>query len=102
MMAGTALLRVDLSDNPMTGAAAPALAAMLRRHPGLLSVNLGDTSLGDEGVFMVLGALAAAAPSLQVSPSALPPAPLPAPSTPLEPCPRTAQYCSSSPSHRYS
>ena len=52
----------------MTGDAAPAVAAMLRRHPGLLAVNLGDTSLGDNGVSAVLDALAASAPALQVPP----------------------------------
>ena len=87
MVAGTALLRVDLSDNPMTGAAAPALAAMLRRHPGLLAVNLGDTSLGDDGVSMVLDALGGAAASLQVPPSLPPPAPPPAPDTTVGPVP---------------
>lgn len=69
--AGTGLRRVDLSDNPMTGEAAPALAAMLRRHPRLKAVNLGDTSLGDDGVSAVLGGLQASASSLQVHSSTL-------------------------------
>ena len=47
--AGSALQRLDVSDNPMTGEAAPALAQMLGRHPELRALNLSDTALGDDG-----------------------------------------------------
>jgi hypothetical protein len=51
--AGRSLVRLDLSDNPMTAEAAPALAQALRGQPGLRSLNLNDTALGDEGVSAV-------------------------------------------------
>ena len=59
-------MRLDVSDNPMTGEAAPALAAMLARHAGLVALNLSDTALGDDGVSSVVQALHASSDSLQV------------------------------------
>ncbi len=64
--AGTSLVRLDVSDNPMTGEAASALAQMLGRHAGLQALNLSDTALGDEGVSAVVKALHASSYSLQV------------------------------------
>lgn len=63
-------MRLDVSDNPMTEEAAPALGDMLRRHPGLQALNLSDTALGDVGVSAVVEALHASADGLQVGPSA--------------------------------
>lgn len=60
-------MRLDLSDNPITGEAAPALAQMLGRHTGLQVLNLSDTALGDEGVSAVVEALHASSASLQVT-----------------------------------
>lgn len=70
--AGVALRRLDLSDNPMTAEVAPALAAVLLRHPDLVALNLNDTSLTDEGVSAVAQALHTSAGSLQVQQSAWP------------------------------
>jgi Leucine Rich repeat len=64
--AGGALLRLDVSDNPMTGEAASALSQMLSRHTGLQSLNLSDTALGDDGIAAVVQGLPPCADSLQV------------------------------------
>ncbi|KAF6260413.1 hypothetical protein COO60DRAFT_1625705 [Scenedesmus sp. NREL 46B-D3] len=63
--AGGSLVRLDLSDNPLTEEVAPALAACLAAQPRLQHLNLNDTGLTDEGVAVVCTALAAAAPQLQ-------------------------------------
>jgi large subunit ribosomal protein L31/Ran GTPase-activating protein 1 len=55
--AGTALKRLDLSDNPLTSDCAPEIAACVAHHPNLTSLNLNDTSLGDEGIAAVCAAL---------------------------------------------
>jgi large subunit ribosomal protein L31/Ran GTPase-activating protein 1 len=65
-VAGVALRRLDLSDNPMTAEVAPALAETLLRHPDLVALNLNDTSLTDDGVSAIAQALHASADSLQV------------------------------------
>ncbi|KAF8069620.1 RANGAP1 [Scenedesmus sp. PABB004] len=64
LAAGGALVRLDLSDNPLTEEVAPALAACLSAAPALAHLNLNDTSLTDAGVATVCGALAGAAPRL--------------------------------------
>ena len=51
--AGEELQQLDLSDNPMTEEVAPALAEALRRHSGLVRLNLNDTSLKDEGILAI-------------------------------------------------
>ena len=56
--AGRCLQRLDLSDNPMTGDVAEALAAMLQQQPHLWALNLNDTSLEDAGVSTIAQALA--------------------------------------------
>lgn len=56
--AGKCLQRLDLSDNPMTGDVAQALAEMLRQHPHLRVLNLNDTSLEDAGISIISQALA--------------------------------------------
>lgn len=56
--AGRCLQRLDLSDNPMTGDVAEALAAMLQQQPHLRALNLNDTSLEDAGVSTIAQALA--------------------------------------------
>lgn len=56
--AGKCLQRLDLSDNPMTGDVAKALAAMLQHQPHLRALNLNDTSLEDAGVSTIAQALA--------------------------------------------
>ena len=45
---GHHLIRLDVSDNPMTSEVAPALAACIRQQPNLKFLNLNDTSLTDE------------------------------------------------------
>ena len=56
--AGKCLQRLDLSDNPMTGDVAQALAVMLQQQPRLRALNLNDTSLEDAGVSTIAQALA--------------------------------------------
>ena len=46
--AGHNLLRLDVSDNPMTAEVAASLAACIRQQPHLRCLNLNDTSLTDE------------------------------------------------------
>ncbi|WIA30005.1 hypothetical protein OEZ86_000102 [Tetradesmus obliquus] len=65
LMAGGSLVRLDLSDNPLTEEVAPALAACLAAQPQLQHLNLNDTSLTDEGVTTVCRALAGSAPQLR-------------------------------------
>eukprot|EP00878_Enallax_costatus_P020701 GHUV01021891.1.p1 GENE.GHUV01021891.1~~GHUV01021891.1.p1 ORF type:complete len:429 (+),score=176.02 GHUV01021891.1:75-1361(+) len=65
LMAGN-LVRLDISDNPLTEEVAPALAACLAAQPHLVHLNLNDTSLTDEGVQEVCKALVGAAPQLEV------------------------------------
>jgi hypothetical protein len=60
-------VRLDLHDNPITSEFAPHLAAVLAAAPQLRALVLNDTSLGDDGVAAVCGALAAGAPGLEVS-----------------------------------
>lgn len=64
--AGGNLVRLDISDNPLTEEVAPALADCLAAQPNLTHLNLNDTSLTDEGVQEVCRALAGAAPKLEV------------------------------------
>lgn len=63
--AGCSLIRLDLSDNPLTEEVAGELAACLAKQPHLRHVNLNDTSLQDEGVEAICKALAGAAPALE-------------------------------------
>lgn len=56
--AGNCLQRLDLSDNPMTGDVAQALAVMLQQQPHLRALNLNDTSLEDAGISIIAQALA--------------------------------------------
>lgn len=63
--AGCSLIRLDLSDNPLTEEVAGELAACLAKQPHLRHVNLNDTSLQDEGVEAICKALAGAAPVLE-------------------------------------
>lgn len=62
---GSSLVRLDLSDNPLTEEVAGELAACLARQPQLRHVNLNDTGLQDEGVEAICKALAGAAPQLE-------------------------------------
>ena len=55
--AGSALIRLELNDNPLTEEAAPPLGAMLRQQPHLLRLNLSDTSMCDEGISTLAEAL---------------------------------------------
>ncbi len=48
--AGSSLVKLDLSDNPMTAEVAPALAETLRGHDELQVLNLNDVALGDKGI----------------------------------------------------
>lgn len=68
LLPGSSLVRLDLSDNPLTEEVAGALADCLGRQPHLRHLNLNDTSLQDEGVEAVCKALAApgAAQQLEV------------------------------------
>ncbi|MEW5304729.1 MAG: hypothetical protein WDW36_007321 [Sanguina aurantia] len=65
LSAGFHLARLDLSDNPMTAAVAPALAQLIALQPGLTALNLNDASLGDRGVAAVAAAVAAGVPLLR-------------------------------------
>ena len=62
---GHQLAKLDLSDNPMTSDVAVALADLVSSHSQLRSLNLNDTSLGDEGVTVLSRALAESAPDLE-------------------------------------
>uniref|UniRef100_A0A7S0R6D9 WPP domain-containing protein n=1 Tax=Chlamydomonas leiostraca TaxID=1034604 RepID=A0A7S0R6D9_9CHLO len=62
---GRSLVRLDVSDNPMTEEVAPALAALIRAQPGLKALNLNDTSLTNDGAVVVALALAEGAPALE-------------------------------------
>ena len=66
MCAAGNLVRLEISDNPLTEEVAPALAACLAAQPNLVHLNLNDTSLTDEGVQEVCKALVGAAPQLEV------------------------------------
>jgi large subunit ribosomal protein L31/Ran GTPase-activating protein 1 len=50
LLAGQHLVKLDLSDNPMTAEVASALAEALRSQQSLQVLNLNDTALGDEGM----------------------------------------------------
>ena len=63
--AGRTLLRLDLSDNPLTSEVADSLSSMLAQQPLLRSLNLNDTSLTDEGVSTVCQAVGRSSPNLQ-------------------------------------
>ncbi|MEW5318498.1 MAG: hypothetical protein WDW38_009714 [Sanguina aurantia] len=65
LSAGFHLVRLDLSDNPMTPAVAPALAQLILLQPSLTALNLNDTSLGDRGVAAIAAAVAAGVPLLR-------------------------------------
>jgi Ran GTPase-activating protein 1 len=65
LCAGTALTKLDLSDNPMTSDVAAALAACVAYQPNLRHLNLNDTSLTDEGIEVVCRALTGSAPKLE-------------------------------------
>ena len=62
---GTSLVRLDLSDNPMTAEMAEELADTLGSQPNIQALILNDMSLTDEGVGCLLTALAQGAPALQ-------------------------------------
>lgn len=63
--AGTALVSLDVHDNPMTSDIGESLAAVLQQHAGLKRLNLNDTCLGDDGVATVAEALQSGAPLLE-------------------------------------
>ncbi|KAG1673269.1 hypothetical protein FOA52_002549 [Chlamydomonas sp. UWO 241] len=65
LCAGTALTKLDLSDNPMTADVAAALAACVAYQPNLRHLNLNDTSLTDEGIEVVCRALTGSALKLE-------------------------------------
>ena len=62
-LAGKALRRVDLSDNPMGPSVGPALGAMLAGSPArtLTHCNLSELCLEDEGLVALAGGLASCA-----------------------------------------
>ena len=62
---GTALISLDIHDNPMTSEVAEDLSALIAKHPSMKRLNLNDTCLGDEGVATVAAALVSAAPVLE-------------------------------------
>ena len=66
MAAGEALVRLDLSDNPMTAEVAPALAATIRRQSQLKVLNLNDTALSDEGASALAEALSNSSARVEV------------------------------------
>ena len=67
--AGNELVRLELSDNPMTSDVAGELASTIRRHPKLKSLILNDISLcGDgsvDGLLDICSALNESAPELE-------------------------------------
>ncbi|KAJ9527605.1 hypothetical protein QJQ45_025877 [Haematococcus lacustris] len=54
---GRHLVKLDISDNPMTAAVGPALAALVLVQPCLKILNVNDTSLTDKGAMAVAVAL---------------------------------------------
>ena len=66
LSAGKVLVRLDLSDNPMTAEVAPALGESIRRHPKLRVLNLNDTALSDEGVSAIAEALSDSPAEIEV------------------------------------
>lgn len=60
------LIRLDLSDNPLTSDVAESLAAAIKEQRGLKELILNDTSLCDEGIAVLAEALPSVAPSLEV------------------------------------
>lgn len=56
---GTALLSLDLTDNPMEPSVGPIFAALLPRHSGLTTLALSDLCLQDGGITPLATALAA-------------------------------------------
>eukprot|EP00798_Chlamydomonas_sp_ICE-L_P028435 gene28435-31577_t len=65
LMAGRCLLKLDISDNPITVDAAPALAQLINSQPKLRVLNLNDTSLTDRGVATICAGLTGAAMDLE-------------------------------------
>eukprot|EP00270_Netrium_digitus_P005184 TRINITY_DN16767_c0_g2_i1.p1 TRINITY_DN16767_c0_g2~~TRINITY_DN16767_c0_g2_i1.p1 ORF type:complete len:532 (+),score=176.94 TRINITY_DN16767_c0_g2_i1:71-1666(+) len=65
LMAGDKLLKLDLKDNMFEGGG-PAIAALIRQHIQLRIVDLGDTSLGSEGIVAVAESLKESVPLLEV------------------------------------
>ncbi len=49
MRAGRHLLKLDISDNPMTAEVAESLAQLIKQQPLLRHLNLNDTSLTNDG-----------------------------------------------------
>ncbi len=62
---GHSLVKLDLSDNPMTAEMAEDLAETLRRQPNVRALILNDMSLTDEGTGCILEALKDSAPELE-------------------------------------
>lgn len=65
LMAGSALVKLDISDNPLTEEVVPALCGLIKSQPALRVLNLNDTGLGSKGAAQVCVALAQAAPQLE-------------------------------------
>ncbi len=63
---GTALISLDLHDNPLTEEVGPSLARVITTHTHLRVLNLNDTSLTDTGVGVLAQALSEGAPHLEV------------------------------------
>ena len=62
---GAKLISLDLHDNPLTGEAAPSLAAAISCHSCLKRLNLNDTCLEDHGVSIIASALASSAGEIE-------------------------------------
>ena len=60
--AGTALRKLELNDNPMSGEVVGPLSALIRGQANLRVINLSDTGLEDEGVSQLAEALAEGGP----------------------------------------
>lgn len=65
MLAGRSLVKLDISDNPLTADVIPALCQLVQHQPHLQALNLNDTGLTDDGVVQVCQVLAQGAPDLQ-------------------------------------
>ena len=58
------MVKLDLSDNPMTADMAEELAETLKGQPRIQTLILNDMSLTDEGVVSIVEALTGSAPEL--------------------------------------
>ncbi len=57
LLTATALVELDLGENPISDASADALRQLVREHPGLRALQLDGTTLSDAGARVIVDAL---------------------------------------------